>query len=232
MLSVSAGTARGGHPTDAFDVVVDDAGEVCVFVMKLRGSAAHKSGLLPEVLDATRAALESGPAVYELVAELRRFASAEPGIEVGLSLLRLAPRDSRLEILNAGMPPILRFLPGAVPALYPQLSTSIGTRFGEVHPYELSALVWGSTWAIVSDGVTGGSVQQAELTRRVAGSELERRAFELPNEPSSTLERIASELASDPSVDRTLLVVNADPRRRFESGIEATMSGRERPGTP
>lgn len=228
MLSVSAGTAPGAHETDGFDLVVDD-GEVCVYVVKLRGAAAHRPGLLGGALAATRIALKSRLPVYELVADVRRFALAERGVEVGLALLRFALREARVEILNAGMPPLLRFVPGSAPALYPQLSAPIGARFGEVHPYELSPLAWGSTWAIVSDGVTAGSVQEAELTRRVAGSELERRAAELAFEPGSTLARIAAELGGDVADDRTLAVIHADPRHRFDSGIDAPRPSGTRP---
>jgi hypothetical protein len=224
MLGVSGGTARGVRATDAFEVVLDDAGELCVFVVKVRGPGAQAPGILGAAAAATRVAVKSRLAIYELVAEVRRFASSEQGVEVALALLRYAPRESRVEILNAGMPPIVRFLRGTPPTLYPELSAAIGTRFGEVHPYELSPLVWGSAWAILSDGVTGGSVQPSELTRRVAGSELERRVFELPDQPSAELERVAATLAGDTTEDRTLVVVSADPSHRIESGIEPTAS--------
>jgi hypothetical protein len=160
--------------------------------------------------------------MYEIVADVRRFSAAE-NVRVGLALLRFAARESRVEILNAGMPPILRFSPGAEPAVHYALSTAVGARFGEVHPYELSPLVWGSSWALFSAGVTGGSHEPAELLRRVAGSTLELRASELAGQSSAALESVVARLAaaSAPLPDRTLVVVDANPRRRIESGVEA-----------
>jgi hypothetical protein len=219
-LSVSAATARGKHETDAFDVLVEDNGDVCVFVVKVMAPGAARPGLAAGALAVTRVALKSRLPVYELVADVRRFGASQRDARIGLSLLRFSGRDSRVEILNAGMPSVVRLLPGADTTLYHPLSGPIGVRFGEVHPYELSSLVWGAAWVLTSDGITGGSADPAELARRVAGSELEQRAFELAREPSSTLESLAVDLAGEAGaeMDRTLLVVQADATR-FDSGI-------------
>jgi hypothetical protein len=221
-LSVSGATARGSAATDGFDVVVDDTGEVCVFVVKVRAPSAPPAGLAAGALAVAKVALESRLPMYELVAEVRRFGASEQDAKIGLSLLRFSPRDSRVEILIAGMPPIVRLLPGADTTLYPALSGAIGARFGEVHPYELSPLVWGSAWILTSDGITGGSRDPAVLVQRVAGSEVEHRAFDLALEPSFALERLVTDLAGEEAaaMDRTLVVVHADPSRRQESGIE------------
>ena len=221
-LGVGGATASGFTATDGFDVVVDDTGEVCVFVVKVRVPSAPRAGLAAEALATARVAIESRLPMYELVAEIRRFGASEQNTEIGLSLLRFSPRDSRVEILIAGMPPIVRLLPGADTTLYPALSGAIGARFGEVHPYELSSLVWGSAWILTSDGITGGSRDPAVLAQRIAGSEVERRAFDLALEPSFALEHLVTDLAGAEAaeMDRTLVVVHADPNRRLESGSE------------
>jgi hypothetical protein len=221
-LGVSGATASGSTATDGFDVVVDDTGEVCVFVVKVRAPGAPRAGLAAGALAVARVALESRLPMYELVADIRRFGASEQDAQIGLSLLRFSPRDSRVEILIAGMPPIVRLLPGADSTLYPSLSGAIGAHHGEVHPYELSPLVWGSAWILTSDGLTGGSHDSAVLAERLAGSELEDRAFDLALEPSFALECLVTDLAGEEAtaIDRTLVVVHADPSRRLESGIE------------
>jgi hypothetical protein len=208
--------------TDGFDVVVDDTGEVCVFVVKVRAPGAPRPELAAGALAVARVALESRLPMYEVVADVRRFGASEQDAQVGLSLLRFSPRDSRVEILIAGMPPIVRLLPGADTTLYPPLSGAIGARLDEIHPYELSPLVWGAAWILTSDGITGGSHDGALLAQRIAGSELEHRAFDLALEPSFALERVVTDLAGEEAaeMDRTLVVVHADPSRRHESGIE------------
>ena len=222
-LSISGATANGLAETDAFDVVIDDQGELCAFVVKATAAGEARPGLAAGALAVTRVALKSRLPMYEIVADIRRFGAREQDAQIGLSLIRFSPRDSRVELLIAGMPPVVRLLPGSDTTLYPALSGPIGVRFGEVHPYELSSLVWGGAWLLTSDGVTGGSHDTAELARRVAGSELERRAFDLADEPSPTLQGLVTDVAGEGAADtdRTVLIVHANPNRRPESGIES-----------
>lgn len=221
MLSVSGAVVRGKHETDVCGLVVDDRGSVCAFVVKV---GAPVPGLGVAVAAAIGLAARAGVPIYELVSDVSRLAVSESGANVGMSLLRLSTRESRVEILNAGMPAVVRVLAGASPTLHPSRSGPIGNRFAEVHPYELTPLVWGSAWLLTSDGVTGGSLDPATLLRGIAASGLEQSAHELADGDVARV-RAATIALSDhsggaASVDRTLMVVSADPRRRFESGIE------------
>jgi len=224
MLGLSGALLQGARRTDGCGAVIDEAGSVCVFVVRV-SAESPRAGLPALAAAAVTAAARSRLPVYELVADVRRFVASEPGASVGLSLLRFSPRDARVEILNAGMPSIVRLLPGAPPTLFASRSAAIGDRFPEVHPYELSPLVWGSAWLLTSDGVTGGSLDPAALLRGIAGSGLEQSAYELADADSARVAAVAEALSAatgEPAgdSDRTLLIISADPRRRFESGIE------------
>ena len=219
-LSISGATVQGTTETDAFDVVVDDKGEVCVFVVRVASPLEPPPGVAAEALATTRVAIKSRLPVYELVAEIRRL-GGDRGSSFGLSLLRFSPRDARVEILVAGMPPVVRLQAGADPVVHPALSGAIGESFTEVHPYELSPLIWGSAWVLASDGVTGGLRDSAVLAGRLTGSELERRAFELSSTPSFELSPLITGLSGPESahLDRTLLIVHADPTQRRDSAV-------------
>jgi hypothetical protein len=224
MLGVSGAVLRGALETDACGMVVDEEGSVCVFVAKVTEGAA-RPGLPAAVAAAIGVAAKARLPIYELVSDLRRSAASEIGVNLGLSLLRLSTRDSRVEILNAGMPAIIRLLPGEAPTLYQSRSGPIGNRFAEVHPYELTSLVWGSAWVLTSDGVTGGSLDPVTLLRGIAGSGLEQSAHELAGAEIPRVEAATTALSAASGEtganDRTLVVVSADPRRRFQSGIES-----------
>jgi hypothetical protein len=223
MVGVSGALLRGTPETDACGLVVDEEGSVCVFVVKVTGAAA-RSGLPAMAAAAIGVAAKARLPIYELLGDVRRFAASESAANLAVSLLRISTRDSRVEILNAGMPAIVRLLPGEAPTLYQSRSGPVGNRFAEVHPYELTSLVWGSAWLLTSDGVTAGSLDPVLLLRAIAGSGLTQSAYELADAQIARVEAATlalsaacGETAGD---DRTLVVVSADPRRRFESGIE------------
>ena len=226
MLGVSGAVVRGAQESDACGLVVDDGGSVCVFVVRASGDAV-RTGLPAVVAAAIGVAARARLPLYELVGDVRRTAGSGDGTgaQLGLSLLRFSARDARVELLNAGMPAIVRLLPGTPPMLYPSRSGSIGAGFGEVHPYELGPLVWGSAWLLTSDGVTGGSLDPARLLRGVAATGLEQSAPELAEAETARVAAAATALSSQSggsiAADRTLLVVNADPGRRPASGIES-----------
>jgi hypothetical protein len=224
MVGVSGAVLRGTPETDACGLVVDEEGSVCVFVVKVTGTVA-RPGLPALAAAAIGVAATARLPIYELVSDLRRFAASESAANLGLSLLRISTRDSRVEILNAGMPAIIRLLPGETPTVYQSRSGPVGNRFAEVYPYELTSLVWGSAWLLTSDGVTAGSLDPVTLLRGIAASGLTQSAPELADAPIARVEAATlalsaacGETAGD---DRTLVVVSADPRRRFESGIES-----------
>ena len=224
MVGVSGALLRGTPETDACGLVVDEEGSVCVFVVKVTGAVA-RPGLPALAAAAIGVAATARLPIYELLGDVRRFAASESAANLGLSLLRISTRDSRVEILNAGMPAIIRLLPGEAPTLYQSRSGPVGNRFAEVHPYELTSLVWGSAWLLTSDGVTAGSLDPMTLLRGIVGSGLTQSAPELADAPIARVEAATlalsaacGETAGD---DRTLVVVSADPRRRFESGIES-----------
>ncbi len=227
MLRVSAETIEGPRPSDLFDVFSDAAGDLVVVLLDVRCMSDASTSFLGSLMRGLRAALEEHEPLHLVVNELEMQLAARPGIEAGAIILRISQRDARVELLNAGMPPLARALPGGELDVHPPLSNPVGRRVGEVHPYEVVPLVWGSTWLALSDGMTAGSLDAAPVRELCEKLELEAKGMELA---AMTREGIYDVLqAVMPGArfsrdDATCVFVAADAHGqggRFKSGIES-----------
>lgn len=221
MLCTSGLTLEAGAP-DAFDVIIGARGELTIALLSLKSPGARRADA-EAALDTVRDSVRSGAPIYEVVASVRAWTSGARDRRVALTLLRFSQPDSRVEILNAGMPAVACAPPGARVALHGSLSRPIGERFGEVHPYELCPLVWGSAWFLLSEGATLGAMEPDAVRSALSGDDLYRQGAELaastPRALAPFLERLTAR--AQPLADASLVVVHADPTRRFESGIRA-----------
>ncbi|MGC4090570.1 MAG: SpoIIE family protein phosphatase [Polyangiaceae bacterium] len=218
-LCVSGATLSSAVPSVAFEAVVDSASELSVAVLDVRGG--HRD-LRSDLMSTTRNALQRRAPMYEIVSALRSFSASERSLHVGVVLLRFSQPESRVEILNAGMPAAACVLPDGELSLHAALSSAIGERFGEVHPYELAPLSWGSSWLLSSDGFTHGRKLPEQVKNLLCERELPQRAAELAEQSPEKLAKIvaATQTEGDPARrDVSLLAVHADPTRRFRSGI-------------
>lgn len=215
MLFASATTIQGPSPTDAYDVFVDERMELTAVLLEVHASSRPE--LARGALAVARERIFERAPIYEIVAALRTFIAIEAGTALGVALLRFSQVDARVEILNAGMPSVLCALPDGHCVPHPALSPAIGRQFGDVHPYELCPLVWGSTFYVTSNG----AVPRASEARALfEGVDLSRRGGELAALAPRSLGAFFSELARDPARgDASLSVIHSDPARRFRSTI-------------
>ncbi|HEX3777804.1 MAG TPA: SpoIIE family protein phosphatase [Polyangiaceae bacterium] len=226
MLRVSGETVEGPRPSDLFDVFNDDDGDLVVVLLDVRGAAESSGSFLSSLMRAARTELELHEPLHRVVSELELQLAMRPGVEAGLIVLRVSQRDSRVELLNAGMPPIASAFPGGELLIHAALSGPVGRRIGEVHPYELIPLVWGSTWLALSDGVTGGSLEPEAVRAVCASLELEQAGMALASAKSETLYDALQEVLPQARFlrdDASCVFVGADAQGhgRFRSGIES-----------
>jgi hypothetical protein len=226
MLRVNGETIEGPRPSDLFDVFVDDDGDVVVVLMDVQGAAEASGSFLGSMMRHTRAALETHEPLHQVVSELEMQLAVRPGVEAALVIVRLSQRDAKVEILNAGMPAIANVLPGGHLSLHPALSGPVGRRVGEVHPYELVPLVWGSVWLALSDGMTSGLLDATFVSDLCTKLRLADEGMLLSAATSEALYDVlqdampASRFVRD---DATCVIVGADVHGqggRFKSGIE------------
>ena len=224
MLRGSAETVEGPRPCDWCDLFVDDVGNLVVSLLDVRSSAESTERFAATLVRDTRSALVSHQALHSVVNALELQLATFPGVEVALVVLRMSQRDAKVEVLNAGMPAVANAGPGRL-ELYPALSSPVGRRVGEVHPYELVPLAWGTTWLSVSDGMVNGSLDPENVTALCARLDLARCGPALAAQTSDELYGSFQVLLSSTRFlrdDATAVVVTADPSARFQSGIDRT----------
>ena len=224
MLRASAETVEGPKPCDFCDIFIDDVGNLVVLLLDVHGSAVSSDQFAATLMRDTRAALLGHRALHAVVNALEMQLATFPGVEVGLVVLRMSQRDAKVEVLNAGMPAVANAGPGRLD-LYPALSSPIGRRVGEVHPYELLPLTWGSTWLAVSDGMVNGSLDPENVTALCAKLDLAKCGPALASQTSDDLYDSFQVLLTSTRFlrdDATAVVVAADPNARFQSGIDRT----------
>lgn len=223
MLHVNGASARSHTDTDAYEVVVDDRAELTLVLLDIDSTEGPKPDLGAEALRVVVEAVKARKPMYEIVSSIRTFSAGERKTSVGITLLRFSQPDARVEILNAGMPAVACVLPDGRLTLHAALSPAIGRRFGDVHPYELSPLIWGSSWFALSDGLTLGKESPEDVRSWLTRHDLHKRGAELSTEDPAALSALLRDLTpsrEQPFGDSSLLIVNADPTRRFRSGIQ------------
>jgi hypothetical protein len=234
MLRASGETIEGPRPCDSFDVFVDEAGDLVVLLMDVYASAEPSDSFAASLMRETRGALYTHQPLHTVVNALEMQLAARPGVEAGLTILRLSQRDAKVEVLNAGMPALANAGPGEQVTLHAALSGPVGRRVGEVHPYELLSLAWGSTWLAVSDGMVNGSLDPENVSAMCAKLALSERGLALTtasaDEQYDTFQGLltAARFLRD---DATFVLVSADPGTRFRSGIETTIESVIEPAT-
>ncbi len=222
MLRASGETIEGPRPSDSFDVFVDQQGDLVVLLIDVQTPLEASDGFVSSLMREARDALRVHAALHSVVNGLEMQLAARPGVEAGLIVLRLSQRDAKVEVLNAGMPAVANAGPGEHVNLHPPLSSAVGRRVGEVHPYELVPLAWGSTWLAVSDGVLNGSLDPENVTALCAKLDLTERGLSLTtataDEQYDAFQAVlpAARFLRD---DATFVLVSADPEMRFKSGI-------------
>jgi hypothetical protein len=221
MLRVEAETVPGQRPSDWLEVIVDREGDLVVSLLDFQGPLAPSDALAGALRGEAHEALEKHQPLHSVVGALELQLAARPGAELGMLVLRFSQRDAKIELLNAGMPAVACVGPGGQMVLRPALSDALGRRVGEVHPYELIPLAWGSTWLAVSDGALNGSLGRENVTGLCAKLGLTDRGLPLSSagsaEQSKALQALlpATQLQGD---DATLVLVSADPEIRFKHG--------------
>jgi hypothetical protein len=221
---VSGETIDGPRPSDLFEVFVDYSGDLVLVLLDVQ-APAESPGFLGSLMQHARSALETHEPLHQVVNELEMQLAMRPGIEAAMVILRLSERDAKVEILNAGMPPIANTQPGGQLSVYPALSGPVGRRVGEVHPYELVPLIWGSSWLAVSDGMTSGSLDATSVTELCKRLGLAERGLALASASSDALYDVLQEVLPAARFlrdDATCIILGADVHgARFKSGIES-----------
>lgn len=215
---VIACTLRGRRASDAIEIVTERDGAVCLVVLDVR-AARDQEALRARLASNALASLAEHEPMHVLANSLRSIVCQAVAASVGVVALKVHPMHGRVELLNAGMPPVACVLPDGRLLQMPALSGDIGPRSHRAHPYELIPLAPGSTWFVASDGATGGEVD--ETGQIWANLGLPDAAHELAALNHDGLEqRLRDRLGDMPlPEDASLVVIPTSQPRRSQSGI-------------
>jgi hypothetical protein len=213
-VGVVAATIPGPRASDVVEIVDHRDGTIEIAILDVRAPRGQEH-FQARLANAVRAGLELRLPLHEVARSIRSVISLAVAASVGATILRLNEADERVELLNAGMPPVACVFPDRRLLTLPALSSDIGPRSPGAHPYEMMPWVPGAVWVLASDGATVGSVEDAGLLWASLG--LPDRAAMLPDVSSQELEAAFSRgLSALPaSEDATVVVADARSRVRY-----------------
>jgi hypothetical protein len=116
------------------------------------------------------------------------------------------------------MPPVVCAAPGGRVTVHPALSHALGARVGDVHPYELVPLAWGSIWLAASDRALEHSLGQENVRVLCAKLGLTESATQSSSASAAARSEALQALlmtAQERRDDATLILLSADPDIRF-----------------
>lgn len=214
--STVAGATLWTIGSDVYEVIVDDHGTLSVFLLDLDGG--HDA--VQPAADAVSSALDFAAPLHLVIADLAGVLM-EADCKAGAAILRFLPSQGRVEVLNAGLPPIACVQPDGRATLISPRSGPVGLLKDDVHAYDLLPFAWNSQWFVMSDGVTAGSLARAAVTEAVETLRISTpNLAQLASESTSALVRRLSRIVGpDPMDDASLLVVHTDPSKSPASGI-------------
>jgi serine phosphatase RsbU (regulator of sigma subunit) len=213
-----------GSRSDVFAVYTDDSLRTTVVVADLAHPSPETHGISGEVLSAARRAVQSGSGMRGITEAITRALPQDSGVRAALGIVSLLPEQGRVEVLNAGLPPIVCARPDGTASLFAARSAPLGLVQDEPHAYELVPFSWSDTWAILTDGATEGSLAGGPVKRLGQELGLAQQGLELaslpPGELLRRLGRVLARAGCTVVEDATLIVAAADP------GSHASMSMR------
>jgi serine phosphatase RsbU (regulator of sigma subunit) len=155
---LSSGRASGDH----FDVFDGHDGRTTVLLIDVAGHGLAAAFVANAAREAMRSTLQDGGTPEEAAGALERCLAAHRDVRrasASLILLRFSADGGLVEIVNAGMPPVLLLDEGHVVAAVVSRSMPAGFASAADHPAEIVRLAEGGILIAASDGATGGSLE-------------------------------------------------------------------------
>jgi hypothetical protein len=223
VVRVSGVTLEPTLGSDAFEVTVDDVGGVSLVLIDLNGSVSDLASTAADLLEAVRPALGERRSMSDVVSLAKQALGTHLGANAAVGIVRFLPHQDRVEVLNAGLPPICCVRPDGTMLQCPPRSGPVGLLREEVHPYELVPLGWSDCWALVSDGASGGSLSGSAVERLIRALDLPAEGSKLaelgPEELAGRLANILDQLGASPEEDATFILAAPNRAGRGPSGF-------------
>lgn len=154
---LSSGRGSGDH----FDVIDGPDGRTTVLLLDAAGHGLGAAFVASAAREALRGALHGGASPEEAILALEHCLAAHQDVRraaAAIILMRFSADSELVEIVNAGMPPVLVFDGGHIVASIASRSMPAGLALAAEHPAEIVRLAEGGLVVAASDGATGGAL--------------------------------------------------------------------------
>jgi DNA-binding response OmpR family regulator len=209
---------------DTFDFVVDAAGRASAILLDAAGHSVASGLVVSACRAALRRALERGKPLDAAISAVQTcLASFGDVLEaaVAVGIVRFSPNENVVEVLNAGLPPIVTTTAAGGIICHPSRSVPLGLLPRSVHPHERIAECSGDVWMLVSDGLTDGALEEDSVRALAVRLGLTRYGAQLAAADPADLRALMLEWVSSNGHahddDMTLVLVG----RAHVSGVES-----------
>ncbi len=137
------------------ETTVDRLGNISFAVLDAVGRS-NPQPLFALAVPIVLRALSHGEPLHQLIHELETALAAQALGPLALGILRFETRERRVELLNAGLPPIACVDAAGEICRHETQSSPIGLFPNELHSYKLIPLIQETTWFLSSTGVFQG----------------------------------------------------------------------------
>lgn len=143
---------------DFFDVVTDAVGRLSVILVDVAGHGAPAAIVASAARMTLSNALSAGDPLDKVMESLGRCLRSQgdvPEATAALAIARFDPGGERVEVVNAGLPPLLCAQPDGPLLCFSSTSAPAGLFEGARHVTEVAAIELGSLMIMTSDGLWG-----------------------------------------------------------------------------
>jgi len=159
---VTGEVVPSGHVSgDLFDVVADPSGRVAVFLLDVAGHGASAAIVASAARTSLRNTLRAGESLESVMASLVACLRGHGDVleaTAAVAIMRFDASGDRVEVVNAGLPPLIGIGPQGDVRAFSSTSAPAGLFETTHHVTEWANIDVGSLFVLTSDGLRGGNL--------------------------------------------------------------------------
>ena len=224
---VTGEVVPSGHVSgDLFDLVADEAGRVAVFLLDVAGHGAPAAIVASAARASLRNTLRAGEPLENVMASLVTCLRAHGDVleaTAAVAIVRFDEEGNQVEVVNAGLPPLLCIGPNGDVKTFASTSAPAGLFETTRHNAVVVSIDVGSLFILTSDGLRGGNLDNDndQIVSRfdVAERGTHFASASKENVRSLILELMTAYNASDEDDATLVLIANDDAPATLRAGF-------------
>ncbi|HZF53823.1 MAG TPA: SpoIIE family protein phosphatase [Polyangiaceae bacterium] len=224
---VTGEVVPSGHVSgDLFDLVADEAGRVAVFLLDVAGHGVPAAIVASAARASLRNTLRAGEPLENVMASLVTCLRAHGDVleaTAAVAIVRFDEEGNQVEVVNAGLPPLLCIGPNGDVKTFASTSAPAGLFETTRHNAVVVSIDVGSLFILTSDGLRGGNLDNDndQIVSRfdVAERGTHFASASKENVRSLILELMTAYNASDEDDATLVLIANDDAPATLRAGF-------------